>query len=288
MRFSESAAKPDAEFDIGGHIPEREHPSNDSVDDFVGTPDLSSRKPLDELPLPTQDATVPERSSAGQAFNNPTASTVTRRVCATEGEAKNLVAAETETKKQAAGDIQTTEIKALLFNYAWWLKKQGYAESTIEGWTKILRILSKRGVNLDDPESLKDGIARQEWSLGRKENAVDAYTSLLGMHGQKWNPPMYKRVSKLPFIPQETEIDQLIAINGKKVAAFLQLLKETGARSGEVWSLKWIDIDFENRAVNITPEKGSNPRHLRISTRLITMLNELPREGQKIWMARNP
>jgi integrase len=44
------------------------------------------------------------------------------------------------------------------------------------------------------------------------------------------------------------------------MTTFLQLTKETGARCGEIWILKLNDINFESKVVNITPEKGSNPR----------------------------
>ena len=30
-------------------------------------------------------------------------------------------------------------------------------------------------------------------------------------------------------------------------------------RAGEAWMLKWTDFSFENRTVNVTPEKGSDP-----------------------------
>ena len=139
------------------------------------------------------------------------------------------------------------EINEKIVQYSWWLHKEGYAESTIIGRAKLLKILAKRGADLFNPESVKDVIARQNWSEGRKENAVDAYTSFLRMLGMTWNPPRYKRVQKLPFIPLEKEIDDLIAGCGRKVATFLQLLKETGMRAGEAWKLKWTDIDFQRK-----------------------------------------
>ena len=52
-------------------------------------------------------------------------------------------------------------------------------------------------------------------------------------------------------------------------------------RIGELCFLKWIDIDFERKTVNITPEKHSNPRVLPISDKLITMLNKLPRNHKE-------
>jgi len=36
---------------------------------------------------------------------------------------------------------------------------------------------------------------------------------------------------------------------------FLQLLKETRARAGEAYSIKWEDIDLIRRTVTIKPEK---------------------------------
>ena len=63
---------------------------------------------------------------------------------------------------------------------------------------------------------------------------------------------------------------------------FLQLAKETGARAGEIFGLKWIDLDFERRAVTIIPEKGSDPRIFKLSGKMIAMLNRLPRGGEDL------
>ena len=70
------------------------------------------------------------------------------------------------------------------------------------------------------------------------------------MHDLEWIPPTYNRMRKLPFIPTEGEIDQLLAGCGKKVGTFLQTLKETGMRPGEAWKLKWSDIDFIKKHCN--------------------------------------
>lgn len=44
--------------------------------------------------------------------------------------------------------------------------------------------------------------------------------------------------------------------------------------------LKWTNFNFENRTVNVTPEKGSGPRQLRISDCLIAMINTLPKNKE--------
>lgn len=197
----------------------------------------------------------------------------TRQICVTE--TKNL-AAEPQ-KTEVLRRNETGNAKGKILEYAWWLKKDGKSDATIQGRTKLLRLLVKRGANLYEPETLKDVIAKQPWSNGRKNNAVDAYSSFLKMVGGKWEAPLYQTVRKLPFIPKETEIDQLIAACSQRMATFLQTLKETGARCGEIWMLKWSDIDFESKVVNITPEKNSNPRVIHLSSKLIEMLQKLPR-----------
>ena len=198
------------------------------------------------------------------------------------------LAADPQNEKRAAGatetnQSQTADIKGKLVEFAWWLKKQGYKDSTITSKVKLLRILAKRGADLLNPESVKEVIAQQEWSEGRKENAVDAYTSFLVFVGGKWDPPKYKRVDKLPFIPTEQELDALIAGCGKKMAAFLQLLKETGIRAGEAWNLKWTDLDVQSQTIRVTPEKGSEPRILRISSKCLSMIQSLPKKGNLIF-----
>jgi integrase len=82
----------------------------------------------------------------------------------------------------------------------------------------------------------------------------------------------------LLFIPAEAELDQLIAGGSQRLSTYLQLLKETGMRCGEACDLlKWTDIDFEQRSIRITPEKGSNPRILPLSLKLVNMLSCLPK-----------
>ena len=191
-------------------------------------------------------------------------------------EAKKLDTA-TEIKTVAGTSPKHNETGKIV-EFTWYMKKQGYAEGTIISRTKLLTIMQKRGANLLDPETVKDVISKQVWSQGRKENAVDAYTLFLNVNGGTWNPPIYRRVRKLPFIPTEQEIDALIASCGQKAAVLLQTLKETAARVGEAWKLRWTDLDTENRTVRITPEKGSDPRIFKISLKLLSMLLALPKK----------
>jgi len=174
--------------------------------------------------------------------------------------------------------LGSLDVRDRILECALWLQKQGYSQATIEARSRLLRIMAKRGADLYDPESVKAVIARQQsWCSGRKQNAVDAYRSFLKMAGGKWEAPFYRKVSKIPFTPPEPEIDQLIAGCSARMATFLQLLKETGCRPGEAWYSLWNDVDLVRKMFNVTPEKGSNPRILPMSQKLVNMLESLPK-----------
>lgn len=172
----------------------------------------------------------------------------------------------------AGATKQTQDTKGKIVEFMWTLKKKGYRESTILTGAKQLSILARRGADLVDTESVKTVIATQTWMLSRKSRAVAIYTLFLKTQGKTWDPPIYKPVPQIPFIPTEQEVDALIAGSGKKLAAYLQLLKETGIRSGEADLLKWTDMDFERRVITVTPEKNSYPRILPVTSKCAAML----------------
>jgi integrase len=196
---------------------------------------------------------------------------------------------ETRTKKaQREGTTNNTHIKETIINYAWQLKRNGYAESTIKSNSNLITVLIKRGADLNNPNSVKDVIAKQEtWSKGRKNNAVKAYSIYAKQNNLTWEKPKYKPIEKPQFIPTEQELDSLIAAASKQMSTYLQVLKETGARRGEILHLTWDDIDFAQNAIRITPEKGSNPRIFKISIKLQTMLNILPKTNQQVFVYKN-
>jgi len=58
-------------------------------------------------------------------------------------------------------------------------------------------------------------------------------------------------------------------------------------RAGEAWSIKWIDIDFANNTVRLNkPEKNSNARIFKVSNKLITILDQLPKKTEKVFNGR--
>lgn len=171
-----------------------------------------------------------------------------------------------------------------LIEFAWWLKKQGKAEKTINNYVVMLRLLRKHGADLSDPESVKETLARLDRAEGWKILAVNAYSAFLKMLGRMWEKPKISKPRKIPFIPLESELDALIAASGPKLSALLRLLKETGMRIGEALRLRWTDVDFERGTIILnTPEKNGNPRIFKVSSDLIGMLNRLPRRGELVF-----
>jgi integrase len=220
-------------------------------------------------------------------LNTPSTLLFDRQICASQAtETKNLVKVETRTETRLAGatKLSKSELKGKIIEFLWWMKKEGYKESTIFSRGQRLKRFVNLNANLYHPEHIKEIIATQDtWSDARKEGMVYTYDLFAQWAGLNWIKPHYKPIRKLPFIPQEREIDDLIAGSNKQISAFLQIGKETGARAGEIFNLTWFDIDLQNKTINITPEKGSNPRILKISNRLIGMLSSFLNKETQIF-----
>jgi integrase len=165
--------------------------------------------------------------------------------------------------------------------------KEGKAEETIRSRIQALRQVSNI-CDINDPEIIKTWLNdfKNEhnfskpcnWSNRTKTKFVDTYSTYLRHKNVKWNPPKYTPKQRLPFIPTEQDIDQLIAACGPLTAAILQTLKETGMRIGELTQLAPTDIDTTRKTITVTPEKGSNPRIVPISEKLINMINTLQKD----------
>jgi integrase len=166
-----------------------------------------------------------------------------------------------------------------------WASKEGYRRSTIEGSVRALRSIAKKA-DLLDPQRTLDYLAKLAVSESRKEKLATDLQRFYELKRIPFTTPRYRRVQRLPFVPLESEIDAVVSGCGKKTACFLQLIKETGIRPGEAWNLRWVDFDTERTSVNILPEKDSNPRQLKISSRLVAMLNSQPKKYSYVF--RNP
>ncbi len=117
---------------------------------------------------------------------------------------------------------------------------------------------------------------------------MNAHTQFLKYLGLTWEQPKNTITKKIPFIPTEQEIDDLIAGNPQTIAAFLQIPKETAMRSGEAIRLRWADIDLERRVITCNdPEKNINTRQFNdLSGKLLNMLSQLPQNDTYVFAGR--
>jgi integrase len=218
---------------------------------------------------------------------------------------KSLDVATLEKRAAEINPSTPADIKGRLVAYTWQMQKEAYAAETVRTNTCALRALIVRGADLMDPESVKEAMAKEQkwgfqpakpraavlkWSENRRRNVITAYTLFLKFNGLRWEKPRCNVVRKIPFIPTEQEIDDLIAGCPNTVATFLQVLKETAMRSGEAKSLKWTDVDFERRIITLNePEKGSLPRIFsNLTGKLLGMLNALPRTSPRVFGDASP
>ena len=191
-------------------------------------------------------------------------------------EAKNLE--HTPILKLDMGDIAKIE------EHIQWMKKQGYQPETMRRRRAALLRLLRLNADLADAESVKTVIANQEqWKNSQKQAMVFAYDLYAKQYGYVWERPWYEAIRELPFIPQEREIDDLIAGVHKEISLLLLIAKETGARAGEIYGLLWTDIDFEARTLSIRAEKNSNPRRFKLSKKLQNTLECYPKTTERIF-----
>ena len=139
------------------------------------------------------------------------------------------------TETQVAGELSDQNKKGQLIQFVWNMRKDNYTQSTISSYTIALKRLM-RDTTLE-PGNVKEYLSKLRCAEAYKHNIAAAYTLYLKQHGQTWTPPLCHVTNRLPFIPTEAELDQLIASVGKKTSVFLETLKQTGARMGEVAAL---------------------------------------------------
>jgi len=171
-----------------------------------------------------------------RSLNSPAVKVPNRQVCdlLTE-ESKNLATVQPEKVAQREGTVTAPDqatVKGLLAQFAAWLERQGFKGSTYYG---NIKTLVAHGANILD-QDVKRVIARlkkkngEPWCDTAKMMMRYSYDSFAKMLGITWTPPKYKQRDFEAFIPDESELDALIAsCRSKRMATYLQCLKERTA-----------------------------------------------------------
>jgi integrase len=130
-----------------------------------------------------------------------------------------------------------------------------------------------------NPDSVETVLATEQLKTPDKHELVRIYYAFTKAFNISWTPIKVRYEPKQPFIPLESEIDQLIAGCGKRTATLLQVLKDTGARIGEACKLKWTDVNEQNNTIAInSPGKGSRSRTVKVSDKTIAMIKAMPKK----------
>ena len=58
-----------------------------------------------------------------------------------------------------------------IVGYGFWMRKEGYSETTIKRYVRLLKELAKHG-DLCDPESIKIGLTRTGWAYGTQRDGM--------------------------------------------------------------------------------------------------------------------
>ena len=208
-----------------------------------------------------------------------------RQVCDCLTEAsKNLTTVETRQEIAQREGTEPSQQSALILEYAWQAKKRGLAELTIKQRVYKLKLLVKKGADLTNSDSVLTVLATNNWTQANKRTFIIAYQSFAKTFNINWQPPKTRVERKLPYIPTEEEISQLIAGCGKRTATFLQVLKDTAARTSEAVKIRWTDIDEKSNTIRINnPVKGSLARIVKVSPNTIAMINNMPKTREFIF-----
>jgi integrase len=200
-----------------------------------------------------------------------------------------LTAVEPQRNRLAGATMHSNDVKIEVSKYLGHLERENRSKNTIHSYETYLDMLAKIGGDLFDPEFVKEKVAKQEsWGENTKRMAAAVYKGFASFIGIAFRSPKYRINPKIPFIPSDAQVDALIAASPRRLAALLQILKETGISVGEALSLKWSEIDFENRRFTLnSTEKGGLPRQKPMPDKLANMLGALPRKTERLFGKTN-
>ena len=191
----------------------------------------------------------------------------------------SAVQAETATARTATFDTKTA--RGLMLQYSLYLQKEGYGQDC--RYKSCIHMLINSGTNLLDPDNVKETIAKKSWKDGTKMQVTYAYDALVRMLKLSWEMPKYRQEEIIPYIPDEKDLDALVAGAGsQRMSAYLQCLKETMTDPSEALRVKWIDIKDNVITIN-RPVKGHYPRQIEVSNTLISTLNTLPKTSEYVF-----
>ena len=228
------------------------------------------------------------RFSEGNTLKSDHEHSVHNQLCAKK--VKKLASAQ-KTKACAGNEGIPQETKGLLVKFIAYLEREGYYKET--SYYNLLSSITHDGANLLNPDDVKAKIAQHtykfkngregKWKDSTKVLAVQAYDAFCKMEGIVWIKPKYKPQETVLIAPDEKDLDCLISSSqSKRMTAYLQCLKETYCDPGEILALEWKEI--KGNIITIAhPCKGHYTGQYEVSSRLILLLNRLPKIDKRVF-----
>jgi len=104
--------------------------------------------------------------------------------------------------------------------------------------------------------------------------------------GIEWGKALHNPVSKFKRLKEPAyrlsyllldEIDRLISAAAYHIKPIIITALHTGMRRGEILKLKWADIGFNNRLIEVVETKNNEKRYVPIDSTLLAALRNIPR-----------
>jgi len=270
-------------FPVKGNVTLESLEGFDSVHEFPdGVVSFSCKKPFDQVSFMLSEDIGSHKLSIVEKELN-TLPSYNRQL----GTEMSQQASTTETNQGKQSEKSEQILKGQLVGFVFHLQKLNMDKKTIENNANNIQVLHREGADLSSPDSVITVLATsQKWKQSTKRVYFASYKTFA-----KWmkitlpdDLPKFKKEAELFYLPSSTQLDVLIAGCGWMTSSFLQVLKETGARSCEASRLQWIDIDAKSQTITIRiPAKGGLPRVVQVSEKLIQMLSRLPHVGDYVF-----
>jgi hypothetical protein len=158
------------------------------------------------------------------------------------------------------------EVLAKYMNYL--LSKKCLKPTTIKRKVVTIKSLMRHGVNLSDPDSFVRFLNKTSWASGTKDVAVDSYHDYLNMIGlTEVKLPHIRREDKLPFIPQEKELDAQLFVEDYhgSVPSLVRKVANSEVEWNQKWSSKWEVTTFQ-AIQNTQKDHWINPSYCPVNS----------------------
>ncbi len=117
-------------------------------------------------------------------------------------------------------------------------------------------------------------VARKEWGIPLRDNPL----------GQISYPPVskprHRRLSK-------GEYDQIVmackSVRTQWLRQVFLIAIETGMRRGELVSIRWTDLDLDQRTLHLPMTKNGHPRTIPLSTKAVEIIRSVPKTDERVF-----